>query len=72
MERGKLDQVCPACGLWEAAGSYCTRCLFITGPETYYLKGDVAERQRRQSIAGKIGSPPATRGRGRPRKSEAA
>lgn len=26
VQRGRLTQICPACGVVEAAGSYCTRC----------------------------------------------
>ena len=29
---GKLEQVCPTCGLREAAGGYCTACATPTGP----------------------------------------
>jgi len=27
LQAGRLSQVCPDCGLQEAAGAYCTRCL---------------------------------------------
>ncbi len=29
--RGKLEQVCPTCGVREAAGTYCTACATPTG-----------------------------------------
>lgn len=29
--RGRLEQVCPACGMREASGAYCTACLTPTG-----------------------------------------
>jgi hypothetical protein len=29
---GRLEQVCPTCGLREAAGGYCTACATPTGP----------------------------------------
>ena len=32
---GKLDQSCPACGLVEAAGAYCSACRTPTGPADY-------------------------------------
>lgn len=35
-QEGKLRQRCPACGLVEAAGGYCTKCLTKTGPAGYF------------------------------------
>ncbi len=32
---GKLDQTCPACGLVEAPGAYCSACRTPTGPADY-------------------------------------
>lgn len=36
-ERGRLSQRCPACGVTEAAGAYCTSCYGPTGAPTWYL-----------------------------------
>lgn len=38
LRRGRLSQHCPApaCGIAEAAGSYCTRCETATGPADWY------------------------------------
>ena len=44
---GKLEQTCPACGLVEAAGPYCSACLTRTGPDTWYRNGDLAARRQR-------------------------
>ena len=32
LQAGRLEQVCPACGLREAAGSYCSADAAPTGP----------------------------------------
>lgn len=34
-ERRLVDQCCPRCGLYEAAGSYCTRCRQRTSLPDY-------------------------------------
>lgn len=31
LQQGRLEQLCPACGFREAAGSYCSKCHTKTG-----------------------------------------
>ena len=47
LERGKLEQVCPDCGRWEAATFACSWCQRPTGPEDWYRNGNLAERHGR-------------------------
>lgn len=42
LERGRLSQTCPACGITEAAGHYCSRCHRAMGP------ADWKAQERRQ------------------------
>lgn len=37
-QQGRLSQTCPSCGLVEAAGSYCSRCLTRTGEATWFAQ----------------------------------
>ena len=37
-ERGRLSQRCPSCGIVEAAGAYCSKCLTPTGPATFFTQ----------------------------------
>jgi hypothetical protein len=74
LQAGRLEQTCPACGRWEAAGAYCTGCGRPTGPADWYANGDQAERERRgavrdtlQARAAKPRTPPK-QGRGRSRR----
>jgi hypothetical protein len=45
LQRGSLSQVCPKCGITEAAGAYCTSCLTRTG-EGSWRRGELGEVQR--------------------------
>ena len=44
-QQGRLSQVCPKCGVTEAAGGYCTACLTRTG-EAVWRRGELGEVQR--------------------------
>lgn len=35
-QQGRLSQRCPACGIREAAGDFCTACLHPTGPADWH------------------------------------
>lgn len=54
-----LEQVCSGCGLWEAAGSYCSRCALPTGSAAWYRNGDITSRRRLQRMAQGLPRPPA-------------
>jgi len=41
---GRLEQCCPTCGRWEAAGPYCTWCSRPSDPMTWYRNADVVRR----------------------------
>lgn len=43
--QGRLSQVCPSCGLSEAAGSHCTACLTRTGGASW-RRGEQSEAAR--------------------------
>ncbi len=43
-QRGRLEQSCPACGRWEAAGGYCTACGRPMTAADWYQNGDQARR----------------------------
>jgi len=59
LQRAKLEQACPDCGRWEAAGSYCSGCLRPMGPDDWYRNGDEDRRAvARQQAAGKATTPP--------------
>lgn len=45
LERGRLSQRCPECGLEEAAGFYCTRCCVDTGNVTWFRPTASASRK---------------------------
>ena len=45
LQAGKLEQVCPTCGIREADGSYCTACATPTG-EAHWRRGEMTEAQR--------------------------
>ena len=42
---GDRIQTCPCCGLTEAAGDFCTRCLARTGPGDWYVRERAAAQQ---------------------------
>jgi len=46
LQAGKLEQACPACGLKEAAGEYCSLCLTPTG-EPHWFKPIATAAQTR-------------------------
>jgi methionyl-tRNA synthetase len=48
--RGKLEQVCPSCGVREAAGAYCTACGTTTGAPLW-RKGSITDAQREARAA---------------------
>lgn len=45
LQQGRLEQVCPACGLREAAGPYCSACLTKTDA-TDWRKAVLTDAQR--------------------------
>ncbi len=47
---GGRIQTCPCCGLTEAAGDFCTRCLARTGPGDWYTR-ERTEAQRAHTAA---------------------
>ncbi len=66
LQRGKLEQACPVCGRWEAAGGHCSKCFRVMGPDDWYPNGDLGRRAlARQTAAGQA-TTPLKRGRGRP------
>lgn len=64
---GKLEQACPDCGTWEAAGSYCTGCDRPMDPDDWYRNGSLDRRRVAQDRAGEIAATRSKRPRGRPR-----
>jgi hypothetical protein len=42
-----MEQTCPDCGRWEAAGAYCTFCYRPMTKADYYRNGDKKERLAR-------------------------
>jgi len=67
LQDGKLEQACPDCGRWEAAGSYCSGCDRPMGPDDWYGNGDEKRRAVAQDRAGEIAATRVKRPRGRPR-----
>jgi hypothetical protein len=51
LQRGRLEQACPDCGRWEAAGSYCSGCDRAMGPDDWYPNGSAAGRARARQKA---------------------
>lgn len=47
LQRGKLEQTCPACGRWEAASHYCSWCARAMTPADWYRNGDKVQRATR-------------------------
>jgi methionyl-tRNA synthetase len=45
----KVDQTCPHCGITEAGGAYCTRCLART--ETWWLHPPKRSEAQRATTA---------------------
>lgn len=67
LRMGKLEQSCPDCGRWEAAGLYCTGCRRPMGPLDWYTNGDLTRRSVAREKAAQIASTHVKRPRGRPR-----
>jgi hypothetical protein len=58
LQDGKLEQACPDCGRWEAAGSYCSGCDRPMGPDDWYRNGDLTRRAvARQAATEKAQTP---------------
>jgi hypothetical protein len=47
LQAGKLEQMCGACGRWEAAHWSCSWCGSPTGPADWYRNGDREQREAR-------------------------
>jgi len=63
----KLEQACPACGVWEAAGAYCTGCTRPMGPDDWYGNGDETRRAVAHQRAAEKARTRVKRAPGRPR-----
>lgn len=68
LREGKLEQACPTCGRWEAAGSYCSKCSRPMGPVDWYRNGDQDRRQSDARVAAEKATTPPKAPRGRPRR----
>lgn len=72
----KLEQSCPNCARWEAAGPYCTGCLRPMLSSDWYRNGDVLKRSLSRQDRGRGARTPAKRSSpqgsamGSPRRSE--
>jgi hypothetical protein len=52
LRAGKLEQACPACGRWEAAGGYCSGCSRPMASADWYPNGQAGRRAAaRQMVA---------------------
>ncbi len=71
LQAGRLEQACPDCGTWEAAGSHCSKCRRPMGPADWYRNGDKAGRAVAHERAAVIRQTHLKRGRGRPSASSA-
>jgi predicted Fe-S protein YdhL (DUF1289 family) len=67
LRRGRLEQACPDCGVWEAAGAYCTGCYRSMGPDDWYPNGDETRRAVAHQRAAEKAATRVKRPRGRPR-----
>ena len=47
LQHGRLEQMCPACGRWEAAGRQCSWCGRVMSPTDWYANSNTTERARR-------------------------
>ncbi len=68
LRAGKLEQACPDCGVWEAAGAYCTGCYRPMGPDDWYSNGDETRRRVAHQRAAEKAQARVKRPRGRPRR----
>uniref|UniRef100_A0A6M3ITY7 Uncharacterized protein n=1 Tax=viral metagenome TaxID=1070528 RepID=A0A6M3ITY7_9ZZZZ len=67
LRRGRLEQACPECGRWEAAGAYCSACYRPMGPGDWYRNGDESRRAVAHQKAVEKARTPLKGPRGRPR-----
>ena len=67
LQKGKLEQACPDCGVWEAAGFYCSGCERPMGPADWYPNGDPDRRAVAHQKATEKAQTRVKRPRGRPR-----
>lgn len=44
LREGKLEQACPDCGRWEAAGAFCSWCSRPMVRTDWYRNGDAEQR----------------------------
>ena len=51
LQRGRLEQACPACGRWEAAGSYCSGCYRPMTAADWYPNGQPERRAAARQMA---------------------
>ena len=68
LQAGKLEQACPVCGRWEAAGYHCSGCGRPMGPIDWYRNGDKARRAVAHQRAAEIAATRVKRPSGRPRR----
>jgi len=67
LRHGRLEQACPECGRWEAAGAYCSACYRPMGSGDWYRNGDEDRRAVAHQKAVEKASTRVKRPRGRPR-----
>ncbi len=57
LQAGKLEQCCPSCGRWEAAGWACSWCSRPMSEADWYRNGDEAERAARMPASAPANPP---------------
>lgn len=72
LRNSKLEQSCPDCGRWEAAGSYCSGCYRPMTAADWYPNGTKDARAVAHQRAAEIARTRVKRPRGRPRASVSA
>lgn len=60
--QGKLEQSCPDCGRWEAAGSYCSGCSRPMTATDWYRNGDATGRAVARQVAPRAAQTPLKAG----------
>jgi len=74
LRQGHLEQTCPDCHRWEAAGRYCSGCFRRMTEADYYPNQDHVERAARGAIvdnaAARAARPATPPKRGRKQKSD--
>jgi hypothetical protein len=58
LQDGKLEQACPDCGRWEAAGGYCSGCDRRMGPDDWYPNGLLSRRAVAREVAARKAQTP--------------